>query len=78
VGEPSPAPVKLHGNDGGHLVAWQQALDHDLSAKGHGYAIVFGQVGNNPHGPLEFHRCTSIGPYIEILDRWAASYVPAQ
>lgn len=75
VGAPSPAPVKLHGNDGGHLVAWQQTVFEGLAEKGHGHAIVFGQVGSNPHGPLEFHRCTSIGPYIKILDRWAAGYV---
>ena len=74
VGEDSPALVKLHGNDGGSLVEWQQSLDGDLAERGHGHAVVFGQVGGGPHGPAEFHRATSIRPYWEVLDRWAAFY----
>jgi acetylornithine deacetylase/succinyl-diaminopimelate desuccinylase-like protein len=68
VGEPSPDLVKLHGNDGGSLVAWQ----------GENHAVVFGQVGGGPHGPEEFHRLTSIRPYWEILDIWAAAYCDSQ
>jgi len=65
IGQPSPDLVKLHGNDGGSLVAWQ----------GEGHAVVFGQVGGGPHGPKEFHRLTSIEPYWKILDSWAVSYL---
>jgi len=75
VGEPSPDLVKLHGNDGGSLVASQQAADPALAVRGEGRAVIFGQVGSNPHGPREFHRGTSIRPYLEILDRWAATYL---
>ena len=75
IGEASPDLVKVHGNDGGSLVAYQQSLDERLAARGEGHAVVFGQVGNGPHGPREFHRLTSVAPYWEIMDRWAAFYV---
>ncbi len=75
TGEPSPDLVQLHGNDGGNLVAWQHSVDGDLPRRGEGHAVIFGQVGMNPHGPNEFHRGASIRPYVEILDRWAASYL---
>jgi len=74
VGEPSPDFVKLHGNDGGNMVAWQHAADRELAARNEGCAVIFGQVGMDPHGSKEFHRGTSIRPYLDILDRWAASY----
>ncbi len=71
VGGPSPDLVKLHGNDGGHLAAVQQASDPEAARHGVGHAVVFGQVGAGPHGPKEFARATSIRPYLDILDRWA-------
>jgi len=71
VGSPSPDLVKLHGNDGGHLVALQQKSDPDAARLGIGHAAVFGQVGAGPHGPKEFARATSIRPYLDILDAWA-------
>ncbi len=76
VGQPSPPLVKLHGNDGGALVACRQAADPGLARAGEGHAVVFGQVGSNPHGPNEFHRGTSIRPYLDILDHWVDSYLP--
>jgi hypothetical protein len=72
---PSADLVKLHGNDGGNLVAFRQA--EGLSAAGEGPVVVFGQVGLRPHGKGELHRCTSIRPYLDILDRWAASLAKA-
>jgi len=75
IGAASPHPVKLHGNDGGSLVAWQQATRPELAERGLGHAVVFGQVGRGPHGARELHRGTSIAPYVEILDRWARSYL---
>ncbi len=76
VGQPSPPLVKLHGNDGGALVACRQDADPGLARAGEGHAVVFGQVGSNPHGPNEFHRGTSIRPYLDILDHWVDSYLP--
>jgi hypothetical protein len=73
--EPSPDLVKLHGNDGGNLVAWQHSEERELARRGVGHAVIFGQVGKHPHGSTEFHRGSSIRPYIAILDRWAASYL---
>jgi len=75
IGAPSPHPVKLHGNDGRSLVAWQQATRPELGERGLGHAVVFGQVGRGLQGAREIHRGTSIAPYIEILDRWARSYL---
>ena len=69
VGSRSPDLVKLHGNDGGSLAERQQR-DTAAAAAGLGHAVVFGQVGKRPHGAGEFHRCTSIAPYLEVLDRW--------
>jgi acetylornithine deacetylase/succinyl-diaminopimelate desuccinylase-like protein len=69
VGHPSPDLVKLHGNDGGHLAALQQARDPEAARRGH--VVVFGQVGAGPHGPRESARLTSIRPYLDILDAWA-------
>ncbi|MDF2379733.1 MAG: M20/M25/M40 family metallo-hydrolase [Candidatus Gracilibacteria bacterium] len=59
IGKDSPALGKLHGNDG-------RFFD--------GRAIVWGQVGSNPHGPKEFHQVSSIVPYMDILDRMAGKY----
>ena len=74
IGQPSPNLVKLHGNDGGSLAQRQQAQNAWDTEQGLGNAVVFGQVGRNPHGKGEFHRAASIGPYWEILNRWAAQY----
>ncbi len=71
AGSPSPDLVKLHGNDGGHLAAIQQAGNPDAARHGIGHAVVFGQVGAGPHGPRESARLTSIRPYLDILDAWA-------
>ncbi len=71
VGDPSPDLVKLHGNDGGHLAAIQQAADPNAARRGIGHAVVFGQVGAGPHGPKESARLTSVRPYLDILDAWA-------
>ncbi len=73
VGDPSPDLVKLHGNDGGHLAAIQQASDEGAARQGVGHAVVFGQVGAGPHGPKESARATSIRPYLDILDAWVDS-----
>lgn len=62
IGSPSPALGKLHGNDGRFF---------------EGKAIVFGQTGISPHGPKEAHYIPSILPYLQILDRFAASYAAA-
>lgn len=77
VGEPSPDLVKLHGNDGGSLAALVHRADPAAALAGVAPAVVFGQVGKHPHGKNEFHRCTSIQPYWDILDRWAASITVA-
>lgn len=61
-GLPSPALGKLHGNDGRFF---------------NGNAVVFGQTGISPHGPKEAHYIPSILPYLQILDRFAASYAAA-
>lgn len=71
VGQPSPDLVKLHGNDGGSLAELVHRDDPVAAAAGRAPAVVFGQVGKHPHGKNEFHRCTSIQPYWDILDRWA-------
>ena len=73
VGNSSPDLVKLHGNDGGHLAAIQQAGDEGAARQGIGNAVVFGQVGAGPHGPKESARVTSIRPYLDILDAWVDS-----
>ncbi|MFT4974325.1 MAG: acetylornithine deacetylase/succinyl-diaminopimelate desuccinylase-like protein [Myxococcota bacterium] len=72
IGEPSPDLVKLHGNDGGSLAELVHRADPVQAAAGTAPAVVFGQVGKHPHGKNEFHRCSSIQPYWDILDRWAA------
>lgn len=74
VGQPSPDLVKLHGNDGGSLAERQQAASPEAARAALGHAVVFGQVGKRPHGPAEFHRCTSVRPYWGILDRWLDQY----
>lgn len=74
IGEPSPNLVKLHGNDGGALAARQQISSAQMAELGLATAVVFGQVGRNPHGKGEFHRGSSIAPYWEILEKWADSY----
>lgn len=81
AGHPSPDLVKLHGNDGGHLVAYLQArVPNDSAAAqrpatGEGPVVVFGQVGMRPHGIDEYHRLTSVQPYLEVLERWADALV---
>lgn len=47
---------KLHGNDGRFFG---------------GNAVVYGQVGINPHGPNEAHYIPSVLTYLKILDRYA-------
>ena len=74
IGRPSLDLVKLHGNDGGFLAEQQQEADEKCAAAGVGTVVVFGQVGMRPHGANEFHRGSSIRPYLDILDRWAESY----
>ena len=71
IGAPSPDLVKLHGNDGGSLAAIVHREEPEQATAGTAPAVVFGQVGKHPHGKNEFHRCTSIQPYWDILDRWA-------
>lgn len=39
-----------------------------------GNAVVWGQTGIGPHSREERHFIPSIGPYLEILDKLAASY----
>lgn len=88
VGHPSPDLVKLHGNDGGNLVAFKRRRAAHMPAPSQvaadpgdpvpgvldsAPAVVFGQVGKHPHGAGEFHRASSIPPYWRVLDRWAAA-----
>ncbi|EKD93867.1 MAG: hypothetical protein ACD_28C00035G0004 [uncultured bacterium] len=74
IGEPSPSYVKLYGNDGGSLAALQQETLEGYAEQGRGDAVVFGQVGRSPHGKGEFHRLSSIQPYLDILTTWSQSY----
>jgi len=74
AGKPSPDLVKLHGNDGGSLAQLQQAGDPAYAEAGRADAVVFGQVGLHPHGKDERHRLTSVGPYLDVLDRWAEAW----
>ena len=60
MGEPSPRLGKPHGNDGRFF---------------NGNAVVFGQTGQNPHGPNEAHYLGSIAPYLQILDELAKQYI---
>jgi acetylornithine deacetylase/succinyl-diaminopimelate desuccinylase-like protein len=71
VGTSSPTLVKLHGNDGGSVAALEEKREG--ATLGEAPVVVFGQVGMRPHGAGEFHRCTSIRPYWEVLDRWLGS-----
>ncbi|MBI4975755.1 M20/M25/M40 family metallo-hydrolase [Candidatus Peregrinibacteria bacterium] len=50
---------KLHGNDGRFF---------------EGNAVVFGQIGQNPHGPNEAHYIPSIETYMQVLDAFASKY----
>lgn len=74
VGAPSPDLVKLHGNDGGSLAEQQQGADVDARIGNIGNAVIFGQVGMRPHGAGEFHRGTSVRPYLDVFDRWVDSW----
>ena len=71
VGEPSPDKIKPHGNDGGSIAERVQTADLAAAARGHAPAVVFGQVGQFPHGKNEAHRLASVKPYMEILDAFA-------
>ncbi|MDP2624790.1 MAG: hypothetical protein Q8P27_01245, partial [Candidatus Peregrinibacteria bacterium] len=66
--------VKPHGNDGGAVADEYQAANEEAEREGWAPVIVYGGIGEGPHGLNERHLAESSAARYQMLSNLAAEY----